>query len=156
LHRIYPNEREVKDTTDTQMFTSYIDLHLEVDNGERLKTNLYDESDDFTFQLVNFLSSVAIFQHRQCILELVSSTVIFLTDLSCCRKIYSSKATLLLCWSYRRKNSTVVITIWLTATKYPYLKWQWIFSILRKCFLSSVTDKTFTGLDYIYMSITIL
>jgi hypothetical protein len=47
-----------------------------------MKINLYDESDDFTFQLVNFLSSVAIFQHHQCILELVSSTVIFMTDLS--------------------------------------------------------------------------
>jgi len=46
--------------------------------------------------------------------------------------------------------STVVITIWLTITKYQYLKWQWIFSLLRKCFLSSITATNFTGLDCIY------
>ena len=28
----------------------------------------------------------------------------------------------------------VVITIWLTVTKYPYLKWQWICSFLRRFF----------------------
>jgi hypothetical protein len=33
------------------------------------------------------------------------------------------------CW-----NSTVVITIWLTITKYQYLKWQWIFYFIRRLF----------------------
>jgi hypothetical protein len=37
LYRIYPNELEVKDTTDTQKFASYLDLDLEVDNGGRFK-----------------------------------------------------------------------------------------------------------------------
>jgi len=37
LHHIYPNELEVKDTTDTQKSASYLDLHLEIDNGGRLK-----------------------------------------------------------------------------------------------------------------------
>ena len=56
-------------------------------------------------------------------------------------------ATLLLGWS-----STVVVTIWLTVTKYQYLKWQWIFYFLRRGLLSSITAKTFTGLDcrYVY------
>jgi hypothetical protein len=53
-------------------------------------------------------------------------------------------------WSRRYQNSTVVITIWLTVTKYPYLKWQWIFYFLRRCFLSSITAKTLSGLDCIY------
>ena len=35
LHRIYPNELEVKDTIDTQKSASYLDLHLEIDNGRR-------------------------------------------------------------------------------------------------------------------------
>jgi hypothetical protein len=39
-----------------------------------------------------------------------------------------------LCCSHRYKNYTVVITIWLIITKYPYLKWQWIFYFLRRCF----------------------
>ena len=47
--------------------------------------------------------------------------------------------------------SYFTITIWLTVTKYPYIKWQWIFYILRIFFLSSITFKTnFTGLDCIY------
>ena len=32
-----------------------------------------------------------------------------------------------------------------------YLKWRLIFSILRRCFLFSIYDKTITGLDYIYI-----
>ena len=31
LHRIYPNGLDVKDTTDTQRFASYFDLHLEIE-----------------------------------------------------------------------------------------------------------------------------
>jgi hypothetical protein len=54
LHHIYPNELEVKDTTDTQTRASYFDLHLEIDNGGKLKTNLYDKRNDFTFPIVNF------------------------------------------------------------------------------------------------------
>jgi hypothetical protein len=46
----YPNELKIKDTTDTQKFPSYPDLHLEIDNGGRLKRKLYD----FTFPVVNF------------------------------------------------------------------------------------------------------
>jgi hypothetical protein len=59
----------------------------------------------------------------------------FWTELSCLRKSYSNNATLLLGWSHRYKNATVVITIWWTVTKYPNLKWQWIVHLLRKCFL---------------------
>ena len=44
---------------------------------------------------------------------------------------------------------TVVITIWLIATENSYLKRQWIFYFLRRSFLSSITSKTFTGLDSI-------
>ena len=42
-----PNEFEVQDTTDTQRSASYIDIHTEIDNGERLKTKLYDKRGDF-------------------------------------------------------------------------------------------------------------
>ena len=41
--------------------------------------------------------------------------------------------------------------IWLTVTKYSYLKWQWIFYFLSRFFLSSITAKVF-----IYIKITIL
>ena len=45
--RIYPTELEIKDTTDTDRFASYLDLHLEIDSEGRLRTKLYDIRDDF-------------------------------------------------------------------------------------------------------------
>jgi hypothetical protein len=60
---------------------------------------------------------------------------------------YSNKATFLWSWSQRYNNATVVIRNWLTATAYPYLKWLWIYLLLRsKCFLSSVTVGLLTDL----------
>jgi hypothetical protein len=50
LHRIYPNDLEVKDTADTQTSAS----HLDIENGGRLKTKFYDKRDDFLFPMVNF------------------------------------------------------------------------------------------------------
>ena len=57
------------------------------------------------------------------------SNINFWTELSCRRNNFSNKATLLLGWSHRNKKYTVVITIWLTVTRYLYLKWQWIFTL---------------------------
>jgi len=54
LHYIYPKDVEVKDTTDTQKSTSYLDLHLKIDSGGRLKTKLHDKRDDFTFPIFTF------------------------------------------------------------------------------------------------------
>ena len=86
------------DTTDTQTCASYLELQLEIVNGGRLKAKLYDKHDDFTFQIVNSPLSVVIFQFHNSyvILELVPSTVMFWIELSCLRKIYSNKTTLLL------------------------------------------------------------
>ena len=143
LHRIYPNDPEVKDTTETQKSASDLDLYIEIDNGGRSKAKLYDKRGDFTFPEFTFHNSYVI-------LEFVPSTVIFWIELSCFRKSCSHKATFLLGWSHRYKNSTVVITTWLIVTKYPYLKWQWIFYFLRRCFVSSITARTFIELYYIY------
>ena len=41
LHLLYPNQLEVKDTTDTQMSAFYIDLGI--DNGGILKSKCYDK-----------------------------------------------------------------------------------------------------------------
>ena len=47
----------------------------------------------------------------------------------------------------RYYNYTVVITNWFTATKYIFLKKQWIlFPICVGFFLSTIMDNTFTGL----------
>jgi hypothetical protein len=42
------------DTTDTDRFSSYLDLHLEIDNEGRLRTKLYDKRDDVNFSIKNF------------------------------------------------------------------------------------------------------
>ena len=54
LHRIYPPELEIKDTTDSTHSASYLDLHLEFDNNGKLATRIYDKRDDFDFKVVNF------------------------------------------------------------------------------------------------------
>ena len=54
VDRIYPIEFDIKDTTDTNMSASYIDLHLEIDSEGRLRTKLYDKREDFNFPIVNF------------------------------------------------------------------------------------------------------
>ena len=54
VDRIYPVELEIKDTTDTDRFASYLDLHLEIDSEGRLKTKSSDKRDDFNFPIVNF------------------------------------------------------------------------------------------------------
>jgi hypothetical protein len=40
LHHVYPNELEVKDTTDTQTRASCFDLHLEIDDSFVLRSFL--------------------------------------------------------------------------------------------------------------------
>jgi hypothetical protein len=54
VDRIYPIKLEIKDTTDTNRFASYFDLHLEIDSEGRLRTKLYDKIDYFNFPIVNF------------------------------------------------------------------------------------------------------
>ena len=51
---IYPIELEIRDTTDTDRSASYLDPHLQIDSGGRLRTKLYDKRDDFNFPIVNF------------------------------------------------------------------------------------------------------
>ena len=54
VDRIYPIEIKIKDTTDTDRSTSYLDLHLEIDSEGRLRMKLYDKRDEFNFPIVNF------------------------------------------------------------------------------------------------------
>jgi len=50
----YPIELEIKDTTETDSCTSYLDLHIDIDSVGRLRTKLYDKRDEFNFPIVNF------------------------------------------------------------------------------------------------------
>ena len=104
-----------------------------IDNEGRLKSKLYDKHDDFTFPIVSFpftsynIQVYGVFTHQYVILEHVPRLVFFWIEFSWWRKSYSNKATLLLGWGHRYENSAFVITIWLTVTKYPFLKRKYIF-----------------------------
>ena len=55
VDRIYPIDLEIKDTTDTDMSASYLDLHLEIDSeGVWLKTNFTTKNIILIFPLWTF------------------------------------------------------------------------------------------------------
>ena len=87
LHLVNPNELEVMDATDTRKSTSFLNFHIEIDNGGRLKTKLFDKRDDFTFPIVNFpvISSITSVWG----LQLVCYSMAFIwTEISCWRESY--------------------------------------------------------------------
>ena len=43
---IYPNELEIKDTTDAPKWANYLDLNLEFDEDGKFCTRLYDKRDN--------------------------------------------------------------------------------------------------------------
>jgi LEA14-like dessication related protein len=48
---------EINDTTITPWSASYLDLHIEIDNMDRLtwlRTKLYNQRDNINFPIVNF------------------------------------------------------------------------------------------------------
>ena len=47
-------ELEIKDTTDTDRFASYLDLHLDIDSEGQLRMKLYDKRDNFNFPILHF------------------------------------------------------------------------------------------------------
>jgi hypothetical protein len=46
----------MKDTTDTYMSASYLDINLEIDSEGRLKSKIYDKRDDFNFPIVEVMT----------------------------------------------------------------------------------------------------
>jgi hypothetical protein len=64
VDRIYPNELEIKDTTDTDRSVSYLDLHLEINSEWRLRMKLYDKWGISIFLLWTIHLYVATFQQR--------------------------------------------------------------------------------------------
>jgi hypothetical protein len=54
VHLIYPDELEIKDTTESDNSASYLDILLNIYSNDRLTTSLYDKCIDFDFAIVNF------------------------------------------------------------------------------------------------------
>ena len=137
---------EVKDTY-WHSKVSYLDLHLETDNGGRLKAQLYDKRDEFTFPIpvVNFLSPVSIFQQHQhteftfhnsyVILGLEPSTVIFRTELLKLDNVAPSLKSSLHKLYGRHHYLVDRYTIFISQMTMKLF-------FLRIFFLSSITDKT--------------
>jgi hypothetical protein len=51
---IYPNELEMKDSTERSTSASYLDVLLKLDTNDKIMTQLYDKRDDFNISIVNF------------------------------------------------------------------------------------------------------
>ena len=54
VDRIYPNEIEIKDTTEKESSVSYVDLCLEINSKGGLRTEVFDKRDEFYFPTINF------------------------------------------------------------------------------------------------------
>ena len=54
VHLIYPEALDIKDSTETDISASYLDILLNIDSNGRLTATLYDKRDDFNFAIVNF------------------------------------------------------------------------------------------------------
>ena len=54
VYVIYPVELEIKETTDDQYHSSFLDLLLEIDKDSRLRVKIYDKRDDLNYDNVNF------------------------------------------------------------------------------------------------------
>jgi hypothetical protein len=61
VHLIYPDELEIKDTTESDKSASYIDILLNIDSKGRLTTKLYDKGYDLTLLSSTSLFSVLIY-----------------------------------------------------------------------------------------------
>ena len=55
LGQMYLPELEIKDTTESNTFASYLDLLLSIGRDGQLHTSLYHKRDDFNFHITNFL-----------------------------------------------------------------------------------------------------
>ena len=51
---MYPPELEIKDTTESNTSSSYLDLLLSIGGDGQLHTSLNDKRDDFNFHITNF------------------------------------------------------------------------------------------------------
>jgi hypothetical protein len=54
VHKIYPDELKIKDTTESNIPASHLVILHNIDSNGRLTTTSYDKRDDFNFAIVNF------------------------------------------------------------------------------------------------------
>ena len=74
LGQMYPVDLEIKDTTESNISASYLDLLLSIGRDGQLHTSIYDKRDDFNFHITQtFRSWVAIFQPRPSLASLFRS-----------------------------------------------------------------------------------
>ena len=53
ISSIYPNELKLNKTNNSDTSAAFLDLDLSIDNGN-ISSKIYDERDDFNFDIVNF------------------------------------------------------------------------------------------------------
>ena len=136
-------------------------------------TNLDDKRDDLTFSIVNFpfisINIPASSSNGVYISQLVRYSRACLgtvqwfsghssadnakaTQTKLRNYIYNCSWIEVIATKFLRSSSPICLTV----KKHPYLKWQWIFDFLRRCFLSSITAMTCTRLDCIFLDFSLI
>ena len=64
IQDIYPQEFQLKKTTESATALSYLDVLITIDNG-RYSTAVFDKRDSFTFNIVNFLHLIKTSRQNQ-------------------------------------------------------------------------------------------
>jgi hypothetical protein len=56
VYLIYPEELDIKNTTESDKSASYLDILLNIDSNGSLKTAVYDKRDHFDFAIINVVT----------------------------------------------------------------------------------------------------
>jgi hypothetical protein len=64
VHLVYPDGLEIKNTTESDISASYLDILLNIDSDGTLTITLYDKHDDFDFAWSTFLFYVVIYMYH--------------------------------------------------------------------------------------------
>ena len=95
--RIYPIRLEITDITDTARSTSYLDLHIAMDNENRIRAKLYHKRNDFkllvppllySMQIVTLLHVLSLCLYYCCFVYRSSLYFMIYLFLYCCCFVY--------------------------------------------------------------------
>ena len=119
---IYLNELEVKNSIDTQK-----SAYLEIDNREKLKTNLYNKCDNFIFPLVNIPASPAYRVNISQLLHYSRACAQYSDFLGRAQLVTKATQTRFSCFGLKALllklyNVYPFIRNWLTVAQFPFLK----------------------------------
>ena len=104
VYCIYPTEL-IYDTSDYARSASYLDIYLEIDSEDRLRTTFYDKRDHFNFPIAHFPFICRTYQHH------LHVECIYSRSYGCYHDLLGRR--LLLAWGLLNQGFLVVKLTWL-------------------------------------------